>query len=49
MAQIKGKATVNELFEMLEQQKKLEDVKCVIIDTLEKVNQSIKSITASLV
>lgn len=47
MAQIKGKATVNEIYDVLEQQKKLDEVKRVIINTLEKVNQSIMSITVS--
>lgn len=39
--------TVNELYEILEQQKKLEDVKAMVLNTIEKVNQSINSITVS--
>mgnify|MGYP003513048335 FL=1 len=47
MAQIKGKATINEIYDVLEQQKKLEEVKRVIMSTIEKVNISIKSIAVS--
>lgn len=47
MAQIKGKATINEIYDVLEQQKKLEEVKRVIMNSIEKVNITIKSITVS--
>lgn len=47
MAQIKGKATINEIYDVLEQQKKLEEVKRVVMNSIEKVNITIKSITVS--
>lgn len=42
-----NKATPQEIFEMLEQQKKLQDIRAKLVHVLDKVNQTINSITVS--
>lgn len=42
-----NKASMNDIFEVLEQQKKLEEIKELLINSLEKVNQTVNAITVS--
>lgn len=41
------KATPQEIYEVLEQQKKLQDVRAKLVNVLDKVNQTINSFTVS--
>jgi hypothetical protein len=41
------KASVNDIYETLRQQKKLEEMKKILLGTLDKVNQAINSIAVS--
>lgn len=47
MGESKAKASANDIFEVLEQQKKLEDIKALLVYSLEKVNQTVNAITVS--
>lgn len=42
-----NKATPQEIYEVLEQQKKLQDIRARLVGVLEKVNQTMNSITVS--
>lgn len=47
MSESKVRASMNDIFEVLEQQKKLEKINALIKSSLEKVNQTINAITVS--
>lgn len=47
MGESSGKASMNEIYDVLEQQKKLEEIKALIFDSLEKINQTVNAITVS--
>lgn len=49
MGESKAKASMNDIFEVLEQQKKLEEIKGLIFNALEKVNQTVNAITVCIV
>lgn len=48
MGESRAKASMNDIFEVLEQQKKLEEVKTLLINVLDAVNHSVNAITVSL-
>lgn len=47
MSDPKVRTNINDVYEVLEQQKKLEEMKGLILNCLEKVNQTINAITVS--